>query len=107
MLVRISLKYHSTYLFSCKQHVHRHTENAETMVHNCQNLQLKRVLQPAPPDSLVASMSEISNSTMQQHTPGLEFSTASTSDISDTLQQQQHAADLGMATSDFKYVRHK
>ena len=63
-------------------------------------------LQPAP-DSPVASICQKYwsnvNSTTQQHTPGLEFSTAvlSTSDISDTSQQQQHAAGLGMAASDF------
>ena len=62
-------------------------------------------LQPTSPDhdSPVASMSEISNSTTQQHTPCLEFSTAvlSTPDISDSLQQQQHAAGLSTAASDF------
>ena len=56
------------------------------------------------PDSPVLSMSDISNSTTQQHTPGLELSTAtsvlSTSDISNSLQPQQHAPGLGMVTSD-------
>lgn len=62
-------------------------------------------LQPTSQDSPIASMSEISNTT-QQHTPCLEFSTAvlSTSDISDSLPQQQHAAGLGTAASDFSVL---
>ena len=59
-------------------------------------------LQPA-----FSAVESMSNSTMQQHTPGLEFSAAVLSKIRHKcLQQQQHAPGLGKATSGLTHNQH-